>query len=181
MDNYFMPIVGDTTGNNMKWDSMKIEADMYMKTGNYFLLRDVRIRQARFSELENKYRIAISYYCMAFYADLNGFENLERLLEARKSCYYGWKCAAFVDVGVINKIFSLCSQCGISDDELLNTFCRTAFQPKTYQYHIFTIKECRKILMLAKYGNIGEINALIRLAEARFRSDNSPNNKNIAV
>ena len=48
----FVPVAGDTAGNNLKWDSMKIEADMYLKTGNYSLLRDVRMRQARFTELE---------------------------------------------------------------------------------------------------------------------------------
>ena len=48
----FAPVAGDTAGNNLKWDSMKIEADMYLKTGNYSLLRDVRMRQARFTELE---------------------------------------------------------------------------------------------------------------------------------
>lgn len=66
---------------------MKIEADMYLKTGNYSLLRDVRMRQARFTELEGNERIAISYYCMAFYADLNGFENLDRLIAARDSSF----------------------------------------------------------------------------------------------
>lgn len=175
------PIPGDTTGNNMKWDSMKIEADMYLRTGNYSLLRDVRIRQARFTESEGNKRIAISYYCMAFYADLNGFENLDRLLEAKSSGFDNWKCAATVDVGVVNKIFSLCSQCNVPEDELLNVFCRNAFQPKSYQYHIFTITECKEILLLAKCGNIGEVNARIRLAEARFRSENSPDNKNIAI
>lgn len=53
----FTPVAGDTAGNNLKWDSMKIEADMYLKTGNYSLLRDVRMRQARFTELwERAYR-----------------------------------------------------------------------------------------------------------------------------
>ena len=28
----FTPVAGDTAGNNLKWDSMKIEADMYLKT-----------------------------------------------------------------------------------------------------------------------------------------------------
>lgn len=101
----FAPVAGDTAGNNLKWDSMKIEADMYLKTGNYSLLRDVRMRQARFTELEGNERIAISYYCMAFYADLNGFENLDRLIAARDSSFSDWKCTAHVDVGVVNKIF----------------------------------------------------------------------------
>lgn len=57
----FVPVAGDTAGNNLKWDSMKIEADMYLKTGNYSLLRDVRMRQARFTELEGNERIAITY------------------------------------------------------------------------------------------------------------------------
>lgn len=39
----FTPVAGDTAGNNLKWDSMKIEADMYLKTGNYSLLRDVHM------------------------------------------------------------------------------------------------------------------------------------------
>lgn len=180
MDN-FSPIPGDITGNNMKWDSMKIEADMYLHTGNYTLLRDVRMRQAQFTELEGNERIAISYYCMVFYADLNGFENLNRLLEAKNSGFSNWRCTASVDVGVVNKIFYLCSQCGVSDDELLKVFCLNAFQPKSYQYHIFTINECREMLLLAKCGNIGEINTRIKHAEARFRSENSPDNKNIAV
>ena len=105
----FTPVAGDTAGNNLKWDSMKIEADMYLKTGNYSLLRDVRMRQARFTELEGNERIAISYYCMAFYADLNGFENLDRLIAARDSSFSDWKCTAHVDVGIVNKIFYLCS------------------------------------------------------------------------
>lgn len=29
----FVPVAGDTAGNNLKWDSMKIEADMYLKQG----------------------------------------------------------------------------------------------------------------------------------------------------
>lgn len=132
----FAPVAGDTAGNNLKWDSMKIEADMYLKTGNYSLLRDVRMRQARFTELEGNERIAISYYCMAFYADLNGFENLDRLIAARDSSFSDWKCTAHVDVGVVNKIFYLCSRCSVSESELLNVFCRSAFKPHTYQYHI---------------------------------------------
>ena len=160
---------------------MKIEADMYLKTGNYSLLRDVRMRQARFTELEGNERIAISYYCMAFYADLNGFENLDRLIAARDSSFSDWKCTAHVDVGVVNKIFYLCSRCSVSESELLNVFCRSAFKPHTYQYHIFTIKECQELLLLAKNGQIGEINNRIQHATARFLADNSPDNKNIAV
>lgn len=177
----FTPVAGDTAGNNLKWDSMKIEAGMYLKTGNYSLLRDVRMRQARFTELEGNERIAISYYCMAFYADLNGFENLDRLIAARDSSFSNWKCTAHVDVGVVNKIFYLCSRCSVSESELLNTFCRSAFKSHTYQYHIFTIKECQELLLLAKNGHIGEINNRIQHATARFLADNSPDNKNIAV
>lgn len=177
----FTPVAGDTAGNNLKWDSMKIEADMYLKTGNYSLLRDVRMRQARFTELEGNERIAISYYCMAFYADLNGFENLDRLIAARDSSFSDWKCAAHVDVGIVNKIFYLCSRCSVSESELLNVFCRSAFKPHTYQYHIFTIKECQELLLLAKNGQIGEINNRMQHATARFLADNSPDNKNIAV
>lgn len=177
----YAPIAGDTAGNNLKWDSMKIEADMYLKTGNYALLRDVRMRQARFTELTGNERIAISYYCMAFYADLNGFDNLDQLISAHASGYSGWTCTAHIDVGVVNKIFFLCSRCSVSEPELLNVFCRSAFKPKTYQYHIFTVKECQELLSLAKNGHIREINSRIQLATARFLADNSPNNKNIAV
>ena len=168
----FTPVAGDTAGNNLKWDSMKIEADMYLKTGNYSLLRDVRMRQARFTELEGNERIAISYYCMAFYADL--------LIAARDSSFSDWKCTAHVDVGIVNKIFYLCSRCSVSESELLNVFCRSALKPLTYQYHIFTIKECQELLLLAKNGQIGEINNRIQHATARFLADNSPDNKNIA-
>ena len=113
----FTPVAGDTAGNNLKWDSMTIEADMYLKTGNYSLLRDVRMRQARFTELEGNERIAISYYCMAFYADLNGFENLDRLIAARDSSFSDWKCTAHVDVGIFKTAIRN-TDC-MSDDFLL--------------------------------------------------------------
>lgn len=177
--NNLSPISDDTTENiKLKWDLMKIKADMYLKTGNYSLLRDVRIHQAQFAELTGNERIAISYYCMAFYANLNGFNNLNQLISAHASNYFGWTCTAHIDIGVVNKIFYLCSKCSISESELLNVFCRFAFKPKTYQYHIFTVKECQELLLLAKNGQIGKINSQIQLATARFLKDNSPNNKN---
>lgn len=177
----FLPLLGDYAGNNIKWDSMKLEADMYLRTGNYALLRDVRMRQALFTESEGELRIALSYYCMVFYTDLNGFSNMDHLKEARLFNFRDWNCTAKVDVGIVNKIFFLCSQLSIADDELLSVFCYKAFKPKSYLYHIFTVKECTDILLLSKQGNIGRINLMIQFAESRLRSENCLCDENIVL
>ena len=163
------PIQGDENGNDLKWDSLVLESDLYLKSGNYALLRDVRVRQARFTELEGKPRIAAAYYLMAFYADLNGFSNLDRLLEAKRRNFQDWKFNAQVEVGIVNKISHFCSQCGISDHEL-RLICKKSFVSGIYQCHLFTVDECIEILMLARTGNVGEINSRIAAAERRFVS-----------
>jgi hypothetical protein len=162
-----MPVKGDETGNNMKWDSLVLESELYMRTGNYALLRNVRMRQGHFVELEGKGRVALAYYCMAFYADLNGFDSLDRMLNAKQARFHMWKSCAHVDVGIINKIFLICSTCGLSDADL-KAVCRRSFVPGSFQCHLFTIDECQEILFLARDGSINEISSQISNAENRF-------------
>ena len=169
LPDYMRPIPGDGTGNDMRWDSLTLEVELYLRTGNYRLLRDARVRQGRFVELEGSLRIAVAYYCMAFYSDLNGFDSIERLLYYQQDNFRGWKSTASVDAGIVNKIFDLCCRCGISEKELL-TICRKAFIPGIYQCHLFTVKECRELLLMSRDGRIGDINSRIRQAESRFLS-----------
>ena len=161
------PVPGDDAGNNMKWDSLVLDAELYMRTGNYSLLREARMQQGLFVELENKPRIALAYYLMAFYADLNGFDSIEQLKDARIDSFNSWKSYAHVDAGVVNKISILIKSCGFSDAEL-KAICRKSFVPASYQCHLFSIDECMEILSLAMSGNIEEINSRLKDSECRF-------------
>ncbi len=127
------------------------------------------MRQGRFVELEGNLRIAIAYYCMAFYSGLNGFDSIERLLYYQQDNFRGWKSTASVDAGVVNKILGLCYRCDVTEKELL-TICRKAFISGIYQCHLFTTKECRELLLMSRDGRIGEINSRISQAESRFLS-----------
>lgn len=167
LPDYMRPIPGDGTGNDMRWDSLTLEVELYLRTGNYRLLRDAHVRQGRFVELEGNLRIAVSYYCMAFYSDLNGFDSIERLLYYQQDNFRSWKSTASVDAGVVNKIFNLCSRCDVSEKELL-TICRKTFISGIYQCHLFTTKECRELLLMARDGNIEEISSRISQAENQF-------------
>lgn len=129
LSQYMKPIQGDSAGNDLKWDSLVLEAELYLKTGNYALLRDVRHRQARFVELEGNTRIAAAYYLMVFYGDLNGFRNAEEIISANRNGFSGWKSSAMVDPGIINKISAIIHDCAISDSEL-EEFFRKAFIPE---------------------------------------------------
>lgn len=169
LQDYMRPVPGDDAGNDMRWDGLVLEAELYLRTGNYRLLRDVRVRQARFSELEGNCRIAVAYYCMAFYSGLNGFDSVERLLYHRQAGFRDWKSAASVDAGTVNKIFDLCCRLGIQEKELLS-ICREVFVSGVYQCHLFTTAECRELLLMARDGMIGEIGARIADAERRFLS-----------
>lgn len=162
----FIPVSGDLAGNDLKWESMKLEMRLYRRTGNYALAGDVSRRQARFCEMEGNERIAIAYYCTAFYADLNGFRTSGEVQDARRDP--AWRSSARVDVGIVNRIFLLCSRCGVSDDELRTVFCKKAFTPAAYFCHLFTATECADILFMARDGRIQEIRDRIRAAEARF-------------
>lgn len=161
------PVENDSTGNNMKWDSLVLDCDLYLKNGNYALLTDTRLKQAQFVELEGKPRIALAYYLMAYYSDLNGFDSMDRMLAARRNRFKDWKSTARIQPGVANKIFSICHGCNITSDELV-AFYRKAFVPGVYQCHLFTVDECIELLQAAKNGNIGEINSKISNAESRF-------------
>lgn len=161
------PVSGDDVGNNMKWDSLVLDSELYMRTGNYSLLRNVRMQQALFVELEGKLRISLSYYLMAFYSDLNGFDNIERLKAAIADNFSSWKSLARVDAGVVNKIAFLIRKCGLSNSDL-KAICRKSFVPASYQCHLFSVDECCEILSLAISGNIEEINSRIKGAENRF-------------
>lgn len=178
MTEYCVPVTGDSTGNDMKWDSMRLEARLYQRSGNYALLRDVRYRQARFCELEGKDRCALAYYCMVFYSDLNGFSSADRVDLARRDPE--WRSSARVDAGLVNRIFRLCSRAGISDHELLETFCVKSFVPAAYRCHLFSIRECCEILMEARDGKAGGISGRIRGAESRFKAYFSGSEQNIA-
>ena len=161
------PVVGDDAGNNMKWDNLVLDADLYTRTGNYSLLRNVRMQQGLFVELEKKPRVALPYYLMAFYSDLNGFDNVDRLKEAHADNFSSWRSCARVDAGVVNKISSLRSQCGLSDNDF-RLMCRKAFSPASYQCHLFTIDECLEMLSLSLDGRIAEINSRLLESERRF-------------
>ena len=124
LPDYMRPVPGDGTGNDMRWDSLTLEGELYVRTGNYRLLRDARVRQGRFVELEGNPRIAVAYYCMAFYSDLNGFDSIERLLYYQQDNFRSWRSSASVDAGIVNKIFDLCCRCGISEKELPHIFHR---------------------------------------------------------
>lgn len=167
--------------SSTEWESLKIEVDLYFRSGSYTLLRDARIRQAELIESDGELRIALAYYCMAFYIDLNGFENRHRLLYEKRSNFRNWTCTARIDLELTEKIFSLASQCGISEKELLDVFCSSAFRSKSFLYHIFTVNECKEILMLAKEKNISKIHSYIESAKARFLSEDSLANKIIAI
>ena len=164
------PVKNDDTGNNMKWDSLVRDCDLYLKNGNYALLSDSRLRQAQFVELEGKPRIALAYYLMAYYSDLNGFDSIDRMLAARRNRFKDWKSTSRVQTGVINKIFSICHDCQIAGSEL-QAFYQKAFVPGVFQCHLFTIQECIDLLQEAKTGNIAEINSRISDAEKRFVAD----------
>jgi hypothetical protein len=166
----FEPVAGDFAGNDLKWAYLQAEVELYLRTGNYALLRDVRLRQAKFCEAEGEKRIALSYYCYVYYGDLNGFRSMDELLSKRYDDLTLWKSTARVDVGIVNKIFALCAECEIDTDELLYTFCQQTFIPRMYGCHLFTIQECRDILLLARDGKIGLIDDRISHAEACFRS-----------
>lgn len=168
LSNYMRPIQGDTAGNDIKWDSLVLEAELYLKTGNYALLRDVRYRQARFIELEGNARVAAAYYLMVFYGDLNGFHNAEELISANRHGFSDWKSAATVDPGIVNKISSIIHDCSITDPEL-EEFFRKSFIPGIYQCHLFSIEECKEILALARAGKISSINSRIADAEGRLK------------
>lgn len=161
------PVSGDDAGNNMKWDNLVLDTELYLRTGNYSLLREARMQQGYFVELENKPRIALAYYLMAFYADLNGFDNIEQLKDARISNFSSWKSYAHVDAGVVNKISFLIKECGLNAADI-KAMCRKSFVPASYQCHLFTIDECLEILHLAMSGDIGEINSRLKTSESRF-------------
>ena len=168
LSQYMKPIQGDSAGNDIKWDSLVLETDLYLKTGNYALLRDVRHRQARFVELEGNSRIAAAYYLMVFYGDLNGFRNAEEIISANRNGFSGWKSSATVDPGIVNKISTIIHDCAISDTDL-EEFFQKSFIPGIYQCHLFTVEECKEILELARAGKIGSINSRIADAEGRLK------------
>lgn len=158
------PVPGDDMGNNIKWDALVADSELYIRTGNYSALRDVRMMQGRFVELDGKPEYALLYYCMVFYADLNGFSSTRQFLRCKDSGFIGWKSFCRIDPGIINKIFHIVNRLDLPDSALTAT-CDRAFTPALYCCHLFTIKECKEILILARDGNIGKINSMISAAE----------------
>ena len=145
-----------------------LETELYLKTGNYALLCDVRYRQAKFAELKGNSRIAVAYYLMVFYGNLNGFRNAEELIFANRNRFSGWKSTATVDLGIVNKISSIIQNYSISDTDL-EEFFQKSFIPGIYLCHLFTIEECKEILELARAGKISSINSKIADAEDRLK------------
>lgn len=174
--NYYLPVAGDAAENSLVWDAMKLEAELYLHTGSYQLLRDVRMRQARFAEAEGNGRISIAYYCMVFYADLNGSENSDRLRAALNNGFSDWTCTAHIDMQVVDSIFTLCAKCSVTDQELLDVFCSSAFKPHAYLCHLFSTDECKALLLLARNGQITKTDYLIRRVAERFPAANQPVN-----
>lgn len=168
LSHYMRPIQSDTIRNNVKWDSLVLESELYLKTGNYALLRDVRYRQARFVELMGNFKIAVTYYLMVFYGDLNGFHNVREIISVNQCNFSDWKSAATVEPGIVNKISSIIHNCSITDSELEKLFRKT-FIPGIYQCHLFSIDECKEILSLARAGKISSINSKIADAESRLK------------
>lgn len=162
-------VPGDDTGNNMKWDRLVLESELYTRTGNYSLLWNVRMQQGHFMEIADNPRDALAYYLMAFYSSLNGFDNIKHLKEAQIDNFSSWKSCAHVDVRIVNKISFLIEKCGLSSEEF-RIFCKRTFVPASYQCHLFSIGECIEILSFAISGNVAEINSMIENSERRFIS-----------